>query len=469
MRRTYPTTGSAPGSQSSQYWSRLRQRYGPQRLRPAALIGEVDASIERLSAEPLSTHAVRNLRFFWFDGVFSTVSGNFYANFVTLFALAYGATNAQVGQLSAIGSLLAALALLPGAWVIGAVGKRKPIVMWAGAGISRMLLLVWAFMPFVVHQANAAIWAIIILNALIAFMGYFANPAWTSMVADIVPLAMRGRYFSNRNVVMSVMALGVVPLAGWLVTAGNRLPGLPMAGYQLVFLLAFATGMISTYSFGKIEERVDPAVSGRRPRLIETARMLKSSPGFLGFVSSAFVWNMGLQVAGPFFNVYLVSHLGADTTAVGLLTAVSSLAALLTQPWLGRLADRKGSLWMQAVFGMLIPLMPLGWLVVTAPWQVTFINIASGVWWAAYNLANFNLLLEMAPAEARADAAAFYQFVVVAAAVIGPLAGGYLADALGFKLIFVLSSALRWIGALAFLWLSVGPARRAAKGLHPAE
>jgi|BarGraNGADG00212_2_1021979.scaffolds.fasta_scaffold19562_3 MFS family permease len=444
-------------------WSRLLRRFGPQKLRPSALVAELDTSLEHLSYQPISSEAVHGLRYFWFDGLFASISLNFYANFVTLFALAYGASNAQVGQLTAIASLLAALSLFPGVWAVGALGRRKPIVILSGAGVGRFLLLVWACVPFFIHNPRVAIWGIIIINALITFMSNFGNPAWTSMVADIVPLDMRGRYFSSRNLIMNVMALVVVPLGGWLVTTGNGLPGLPFGGYQLVFFLAFVTGMVSTFSFQQIKEKVDPNIRGRRHRWLDTARTIKNTPGFMGFVVSAFVWNVGLQIAGPFFNVYLVSKLGANTTMVGLLTSVTSVFALIAQPWLGRLTDRRGNMWMLGVTGLLIPFLPLAWAVVGAPWQVIFINIGAGILWTGYNLANFNLLLEMAPNEARADAAAFYQFVVAGAAIIGPLLGGYLADAAGFKLIFVLSAAWRWLGVFAFLWLAARPVARARK------
>ncbi len=444
-------------------WSRLHRRYGPQNLHPSAIVHELDTSLEHLSRQPIDEEKVRGLRYFWFDGLFSSISLNFYANFVTLFALAYGASNAQLGQLTAIASLLAALSVFPGAWAVGALGRRKPIVLLAGGGVGRVLLLVWACVPFFMHDAVVAIWGIIIINALITFMSSFGVPAWTAMVADIVPLDMRGRYFSSRNLIMSVMALVVVPVSGWLVTAGNGLPGLPFGGYQLVFFLAFATGMVSTFSFGKIKEKVDPDLGARRRRWLDTARAIKDTPGFMGYVVSAFVWNLGIQIAGPFFNVYLVSRLGANTTTVGLLAAVTSVFALVSQPWWGRLTDRRGNMWIMAVTGLLIPLLPLAWVVIDAPWQVVFINLGSGLLWTGYNLAAFNLLLEMAPEEARADAAAIYQFVVAGAAILGPLAGGYLADAAGYKLIFTLSAVGRWVGVGAFLWLAARPVAQARK------
>ena len=69
----------------------------------------------------------------------------------------------------------------------------------------------------------------------------------------------------------------------------------------------------------------------------------------------------------------------------------------------------------------------------------------------------------MAPDDCRAEAAAFYQFVVAGAAILGPLAGGYLADAAGYQAGFLLSAAWRWLGIFVFLWLAARPAARARK------
>lgn len=119
--------------------------------------------------------------------------------------------------------------------------------------------------------------------------------------------------------------------------------------------------------------------------------------------------------------------------------------------------DRKGAFWVQMTTGLLIPLLPMAWALTTAPWQVGIINTFSGFLWAGYNLSNFNLLLELTPDEQRPRAVALFQTAVFGSAVVGPLLGGYLADAIGFKFIFVLSGAGRFLGMLLFLWLTIRP------------
>ena len=98
---------------------------------------------------------------------------------------------------------------------------------------------------------------------------------------------------------------------------------------------------------------------------------------------------------------------------------------------------------------------------------VIFINIPAGIFWTGFNLAGFNLLLELAPAEARADSVALYQFMVAGAMVVGPLLGGYLADAYGFNATFGVSALGRLLGALAFLWWVARPVARQRRATLP--
>lgn len=423
----------------------------PHRWNWHAIVQPLDQSLERQAEQPLTRERLRGLRYFWLDGLFAAISENFYVGFVTLFALAYGATNGQVGLVTAVANLMGALSLFPGARLVERLGQRKPLVVWSIGGIGRVVLLVLAIFPFILSQPGPAIVTIILLNGLRAFMGNLGNPAWTAIVADLVPDFMRGRYFGSRNMAMGLAALIVAPVAGRLINVGNDLFGFDFLGYQAVFFLAFVAGMVSTFSFRRIVE--PPAtVAQRRPHQRGDLRQaLKRNPQFVGFVAGAFIFNLALQTAAPFFNVYLVSELGATTGMVGLLASVSSLTALFGQQLFGRLLDRKDAYWVLQVSGFILPVLPFAWIFITAPWHVTFINLVGGVAWAGYNLANFNLLLALTPDEQRPRAVALYQTAVFTSAVIGPLLGGYLADAVSFQLIFGLSAAGRLLGLLVFV------------------
>ena len=432
----------------------------PQRWNCYLVHRPLERSLIHQAPQPLTIRQTRNLRFFWLDGIFAAISESFYLAFIPLFALAYGADNQQVGWITAIGNLAGAAALFPGARLLEKTGKRQSIVLWSGGGIARVMLLLLAFIPLFSLPPTVAILLIAALNGVRAFMANFANPAWTSMVADIVPEFMRGSYFSKRNLTMGIGTLIFATIAGWVIRTGNHSQANALLGYQLSFALAFAFGMVSTLQFAQIRE---PHSSQHAAQVRQTGSLraaLKSSPGYLGFVLSGFVWNFALQVAAPFFNVYLVTHLGANVETVGLFTSLSSLAALGGQLFFGKVLDRRGSVFLQLATGFPIALLPVMWVFYTDPWQVGINNLFGGFLWAGFNLANFNLLLQVTPNVGRARAVALYQTGVFASAFLGPLLGGYLADAVSFELIFVLSGIGRALGMVIFLALTWWPMHR---------
>lgn len=423
----------------------------PQRWNWGALLRPLDRRLGRDTPQPLSHSQLVGLRYFWLDGLFTAVSENFYLSFVVLFALAYGANNGQIGLVTAAANLLGAISLFPGARLGERSGRRKLFIVWSAGGLARLALLGLALLPLLLTNPQMAVILIVALNGLRAFMNNLGNPAWTAFVADLVPNFMRGRYFSSRNTVMGIAGLLILPLAGLIIRNGNGWLGLPYFGYQVVFFMAFAAGVVATLCFWRIPEPPPTAPPESVSQTTTFRQILSQHPNFWGLVISGFIWNLALQVAAPFFNVYLVSHLGANTAQVGFVNGVSALTALFGQQFFGRLMDKKGAWRVQSITGLLIPGLPLAWMFITQPWHVGIINTFGGFLWAGYNLANFNLLLELTPNHQRSQAVALYQTAVFASAVLGPLLGGYLADAVSFKFIFGLSGTGRLLGMI-ILW-----------------
>ena len=393
---------------------------------------------------PLSIR--QNLRWFWLDGVFASGSDSIVVAYLSLFVLVLGATRAQIGLMSALSSLSAALLLLPGATLVERRGRRKQIVVLSGGGASRLALLLLALVPLF-FAGPTAVYVAIALVILRSAFGNLGVPAWVSLTADIVPLSWRGRYFSSRNMAMGVANMLATLLVGQLITliGGTN-------GYQLAMGLAFAVGMASTFSFARIEEpltSISPEVKDSGPRL-SLLQHLRTHPDFLTFCATAAIWNLSLNIAGPFFNLYLVENLRASAGVVGALSVVATLAALPGQRLFGSLVDRWGTRQVQLVTGLLIPLLPWAWALTRSPWHVVPINLVAGFLWAGYELANFNFLLILTPEDRRPRYTALYQIVVMVALAGGAALGGIVAQRWGYTPVFVLSGIGRLCAALLF-------------------
>jgi MFS family permease len=368
------------------------------------------------------------------------------ASYLSLFVLALGANRAQIGLMSALSSLSGALLLLPGATLVERWGRRKQIVVFSGGGAARIMLLLSALVPLAFTGSTAVYMAIAVAVARSAIVN-LGVPAWMSLTADVVPLQWRGRYFSARNMAMGVVGMITTLLVGQLITHLST-----PAGYQWAMGLAFAIGIGATFSFAHIDEPASlaqspPSVRGSR---LDFLRHLRAHPDFLIFCATAALWNFSLNVAGPFFNVYLVEDLKASASIVGTLSVASSLAALPGQRLFGTLNDRWGAHRVQLVTGLLIPLLPPIWALTRSPWHAVPLNLAGGFLWAGYGLASFNFLLTLIPEDRQPRYSALYQIIVMAALAGGAAVGGAIADAWGYRTIFVLSGIGRLGGTLLF-------------------
>jgi MFS family permease len=383
------------------------------------------------------------MKLFLLDGFFVGSLETIILHYLPLFALAYGASNGQIGLLGAAASLGAATASLPGAWLSSKWRYRKPFVLLTRGGGSHLLLLLFALLPLVAGQLTivAVIIAAATMRSFVFFMG---EGAWTSLAADLVPEAMRGRFFGSRNLLIGLGGLaGVGSVALLLAGLG------PGSEWTAVWLVALAMGIGSSVLYSRIPER---ELADQRSPQTESGGLLGvfKDYRFRRFGVSVVVWNVSLYMAAPFFNVHLVKNLGASPLWVGGLLAVAAGFGLVGQTAIGRMVDSRGARRVIVLCGTGVAMLPLMWYFVTAPWQVIGINAAGGVLWAGYLLATFSFLLAISPPGQQRYYAAAYATLVYLSTTLGPLLGGALAAAYGIKATFIASGVGR-VAATALL------------------
>ena len=116
-------------------------------------------------------------------------------NYITPFALALKATTAQIGLLTSVPSLLMSLAQLSAPRLSEKAGSRKALVL-PTVFLHALMWLPVFLVPYLVP--NGKVWWLVTFVSVSSVLGTMANPAWGSMMADLVPLRIRGRYFAAR-------------------------------------------------------------------------------------------------------------------------------------------------------------------------------------------------------------------------------------------------------------------------------
>jgi MFS family permease len=396
----------------------------------------------------------------WWYGYLMAASNAFYLSYVSLYVLALGGTRTQVGLLSSIASFFGMVGPLIGAFLSRKIGRRKPIVVIA-LSITRFMLLLAALTPFF-FTGDALISVVIAFMALRLGFITVANPAFISLMGDLVPIHRRGRYMGSRFMAMATASMVFVPAAGWLIDA----IGEPL-GYQVSLTIAFAVGLFSCYMYSRIQEpepakavETAPASSDAKQDMEPPANtkpasfftVITASRVFLYYLLVRFFWNFSMQVGGPYFGVYQKEVLDSPLQVIGTLQTISAFTRMIGQRVWGHTLDRRGARWVFKMCAAFIPLLPFIWLFATRPWHIVFVTAPSGFLWAGFNLAAINLVMELPKYEHRTQAAAANASIIHTANIIGPLVGGAVIDTLGYHWTFALSGIGRGIGALLF-WL----------------
>jgi len=382
-----------------------------------------------------------NLRWLWFDGLFSSASDNIILNFISLYILFLGASAFQIGLMSSISSFTAALMLFWGAILAERNGHHKEISVLAGGGFGRLCVLLLIFVP-ILAKGSTAVWIAISLAILRDAFGNLGYPSWVSVITETVPLEGRGRYFGSRNFVMGIAGIVSTLTAGKIITLFVN-----QTGYQIALGLAFVLGIASTTNFFKLiilPKVIRPRQSSRLSFHMIRG-LLSGQPQFVALMLTAGFWNFAINVSGPFFNVHMVKDLHFSASTVGLVNVVMSLTGLLVLNRVGFLADRIGPRKLQLFCMILIPILPIMWVFASQPWHTALINTLGGILWAAFNLASFNLMLNSIPRDQVPRYSAIYQIMVTLSLALGAFLGSALISRYSFAVLLIVSAVFRWI------------------------
>lgn len=375
-------------------------------------------------------------------------------NFTTPYALALGASNEQIGAVTAIPALAATIFSPISGKIIETVGSKKLFATKAWL-LAHLTWIVIALVPFIFVDSKVAILIAFLCFAQIA--GSAGSTAWASWMAELVPEKIRGKFFGKRNTIAGISALIATLLAGWILTIYKG-----FSGFAYIFTLAAFFGIVSyTLLRGIPEEKVKNKTRGHGFSL-HFSYFLQSFRQHHNFANMTFMTaavNFSVFLAAPFFAVYILRDLGIDYAWFAVISAAEILVAIITNKYWGKLADRFGDKAILGTSGLLISLVPLPYIISTNQYHLILAGAFSGFAWAGYDLTRFNYLLDAVPAEHRPTYIANHKLISGMAMFIAPLIGGGLATAFadktfflaaGLQILFLLSSALRLVSVSIF-------------------
>jgi len=340
--------------------------------------------------------------------------------FLTALAVSLGAPNWMIGALAAIPHV-AQIAQIPGVWVVEQVRNRRLVYSIAGS-VARPMLLVIA-LSAVFLPPPWALWTIIGAFFVRYVAGAFLSCAWNSWMRDLVPDEDMGRLFSNRQQRMIGVGIVCSLIAAAFVDVWKTWVPLPTEGaYAVIYALAFIGGAYSVVCARRVHEpRMEPA---RHSAVIAKMKLPFGDLNYRRLIAFLGSWNFAVNLAAPFFTVYMLKRLEYELTLIIGLATLSQLSSYLTVKNWGVIADHVRN---KAVLGICCPLFIaaiFSWTFLTLPEPhvmtlplLVIIHIVMGLAVAGVNLATGNIALKLAPV---GDATSY----LAASSMINALMGG---------------------------------------------
>jgi MFS family permease len=204
--------------------------------------------------------------------------------------------------------------------------------------------------------------------------------------------------------------------------------------YALLFGAATIAGMVGVGLLAATSEPAMPPAGARIP-FAELMRKPLRDANFRRLLMFLGPWSFAVNLASPFFTVYMIDRLGLGMVEVIPLVICSQVANLLTLNAWGRLTDRFANKSVLAACGPLYILCFLGWTFTTFPERHALtlpllyaLHALMGVATAGVTLATGNIALKLSPHGEATSYLALVGMVSSLAAGTAPMLGGAFAD-----------------------------------------
>jgi MFS family permease len=405
---------------------------------------------------PRIDHAGRAFKLVLYDGLASEATGTLTTGvFLAGFAVQLGASNFAIGILAAV-PFLVQLLQIPAVVLVEHWRDRRRICVNASF-VGRCFLIMCGAVPLLGPAAGIA--ALIGCLAIYQGMGAIGGCAWNSWMRDLVPNQEFARFFAGRTAATTALAIVLAFGGSVLIDTWKTNFTLPADfAYSILFALSGLVGLVGVYLLS-ITPNPAMAPVEKPPHF----RTLFAAPfrdaNFRRLILFLSSWNFAVNLAAPFFAVYMLKTLSYRMTDVMILTIASQLTSLASLGVWGSLIDRFGSKAVLSVSAPLFLACMLGWTLTGLPWTqgMTFyllfaIHMLMGLSTAGVALASTNIAMRLSPSGQATVYLAANSVVSATFAGIAPMIGGLCAD---FFAAHQLTLAFTWTGEAQALTVQV--------------
>lgn len=353
------------------------------------------------------------------DSAAQTIAQLAGGSFLVSLMLSVGFSDAATGILTSIASL-AALFQLFTMKRINRLKKRKLFVCFT---VLMKLFLAFIFFVPLMPFAEGVNQALVIFGYFLAqVLAQIGTPATQDWLATLIPIHLRGNYFSKKDAIAVFVTITVMLIAGIIMdaTAGPR----QNLGFLINGSMILVLALINFWAFscmneprtsrlnaegkeihGKLSRKYgQPEESIQKSSLPIEMKEAFLNPDFRMAFYTTVLWQTAFYVAAPFNTSFQLKELALPFTFLMVISFVGNLLRILITPAMGRLGDRFGMAYMYkySLVGILLYFVLYMIVAPSNAYPVTIVaTIFSALGWSFAGIGLFGVQLELLSEEKR--------------------------------------------------------------------
>ncbi len=391
------------------------------------------------------------------EGIFAAAKGSFGDYYISPFAIAINASNSLVALLSSVAGLLGPLTQMFSSRLIEKHSRKKIILkavffealMW-------LPLIIIALLFYKGILVNILPLLFLLSFSLYIILANIGSPAWFSWMGDIVDKKYRGRWFSKRNLIIGFVSVVLAISASFFLNYFKE-NNWTMFGFIILFSLALIARLTCWKIFKK---QYEPKIKLKKGYYFSFWDFVVKAPknNFGKFSIFRSLLSFACSISAPLLAVYLLRNLKFDYVTYMIIILSSSVFSLIVLKIWGKFADRYGNYRVLGITSILIPIIPLLWILSPLPVYLIFIPaLIGGISWAGFNLATGNFIYDNVSQQKRGLAVSYYNMLNGIGIFLGAGIGALLIKFLTVSfieplfLIFIIGGIARML--VVFWWL----------------
>ncbi len=337
--------------------------------------------------------------------------------FLTGFMLHLGATSAQIGFALAIPAF-ANLAQIFTAIVTHNVDNRRAYVLGYGV-LYRLLWVLTGLIPFVLPQSYW-VYTFIVLYLLSYLCSNIAGVIWASLIGDMVPAQVRGRYMGIRNMIVGGIGAAAVLFGGQLLEYFSK-----ETGFIILYSIAAVCMVWNGYHlFNYPNIPFEKSTESQKLKLLVKPMRDRTFMRATVFLA---VWIFMQNLAVPLFSYAMLDVVKISIQWVSIITTIQMVVMMISYYVWGNLNAKYGT---KRVLFWTLPIIAASCLFWGAlAWMPAIpvliaVHILLGIGTGGFTQLTFNFTIEEAPSSERSIYVAVYAAITGFTGFIGPILGG---------------------------------------------